>query len=507
MNQATNKKIITFLTISIVILAAIIVAVQFQVVGITKAEDKEPLTVILAADNTRDYTPFRVNFTSKVFNYEGDLEYEWDFGDGNTSNEANPSHVFSGNDSFLCQVLVKDSSGEKANDSIKIMSLINKKPSVSIVPSDSSITREYIPILPQLSSKMGGRSLYQLRQVGLIPQSLENRKSHVSCKALVSDPDGDEIVSYNWTLNGPTITTLKGQIDPQYFYSGEEITFDLLDIYIEGNYDLQIVVTDEAGNQDSETIPLKVSSSNIEGQGKLLKFYVFDLFLNQIYQDYFPEEMKYKVSDPIWFGGKLGIWPGLEKISEKIIEFIENRFPPKLQELTLKLLGTLLDLIENKFPKRPQIEFAELLLSDIPKINHSSNVNSAGGVPVEASISSTFSIYNNDSVNVSKNTYVMLYDPTKEDNFGLDDALEKNELEISIKKDGVSKKIFENGEYNKGFFIGDIHPDHNVVLEIIVKLKQAKSGTFVKETYDNCKLFVVQNGNNADAIDFTIDLE
>lgn len=507
MNLTFEKKILALIIISIVILSAFAALLQYEVNAI-KESDEKPLIVIITSDKISGYSPFGVNFTSNVINQEGGLLYTWDFGDGSKSNETTPSHIYEGNGSYICTLNVTDGKGRKSNDSIELTLLHNRAPRVSIILSDSNPMRQFIPSLVYLTKTFGGRKLYNLRKLNLtIPSWKKDSDFHVS--ALVDDPEGDEIVSYSWELRAPIVTTMSGsQIKPVYTYSGKDVTFPIMDIYVSGKYTIVVTVKDSEGNTDIESVPFEVQTSNIESQyNYIVKTLIIQKLLNTIYQDYFPDYLKYEISDPLWFGGPIGLWPGLEAIDENITNLMERLLPSGLNNLSQKLWGGLLGMIDQKFPKRPTPPSkANLIFSDISEINFSTNVNESGGVPTEISVSRSFTIINNDDSKTSKNTYVMLYDPTDKDKEGLDNNIEEKELQVTIKSGSLSKKLFNDGEYKDGFHIGDITYDHQFDMDITVTLKESGEGTFEKGTY-NCTLYIYQkDAGYVGPVPFTIIL-
>lgn len=268
-----DKKILAMLVVAIILSSGIGAAIIFGSQYLQEEEDKK-LDVKIFTDKTEGYTPYKINFSSVITNYDGKLKYYWEFGDGETSKEQEPSHTYTGNGSYVCTLKVTDSQGKKDNDSIVISSLINRAPRVSIDISDTNPSRKcnwfgtIVPfssygILRKSTSTMGGRRLYYLRQIGIAPKS--NEKSDIQAMALVEDPEGDKIVSYKWELRPPRITLLgQEQIRPTYIYTGKNVTFNLLDTYVTGQYDLKLTVKDIKGNIDSEMTSFKVEKSQAE---------------------------------------------------------------------------------------------------------------------------------------------------------------------------------------------------------------------------------------------------
>lgn len=154
--------------------AAVATAVTFGMKYLEEREDKEVQSIFakIFVDESSGTIPFDVNFTTLILYYEGGITYEWDFGDGNTSTERNPTYIYNENGSFLCTLTITDSNGEKVTDSIMISAKPNQGPTVSIVLSDLRPSRPFIPLLrhPQISEYYWGRTLRQLIDTKIIRQ-------------------------------------------------------------------------------------------------------------------------------------------------------------------------------------------------------------------------------------------------------------------------------------------------------------------------------------------------
>lgn len=96
-----------------------------------------PPVAIINADQYFGASPLNVSFDASA-SYDSNLpiiSYEWDFGDGSSSSEKNPTHIFesngSGPQSFIVQLTVEDSLGARSSTEA-IVSLNNTPPQVDI---------------------------------------------------------------------------------------------------------------------------------------------------------------------------------------------------------------------------------------------------------------------------------------------------------------------------------------------------------------------------------------
>ncbi|MBE0682899.1 MAG: sortase [Anaerolineales bacterium] len=93
-----------------------------------------PPTANASADPDSGYVPLTVNFSS-IGSYDPDaqeLTYFWDFGDGNTSTDPNPSHTYLVLGNFMATLTVTDSLGETGTDTISI-DIGNLQPEANII--------------------------------------------------------------------------------------------------------------------------------------------------------------------------------------------------------------------------------------------------------------------------------------------------------------------------------------------------------------------------------------
>lgn len=74
-----------------------------------------PLTIRLAVSDTLVEGMDTVHFYSTVFPLSTGMIYEWDFGDGMGSNDANPVHIYRQSGEYIVRLRVRNERGEEAN--------------------------------------------------------------------------------------------------------------------------------------------------------------------------------------------------------------------------------------------------------------------------------------------------------------------------------------------------------------------------------------------------------
>ncbi|MFR9726666.1 PQQ-dependent sugar dehydrogenase [Streptomyces sp. MS19] len=94
-----------------------------------------------SADVTSGAAPLTVQFSSEgSTDPDGDtLTYAWDFGDGGTSTDANPSHTYTENGEFTAELTVTDADGLTAGASVAV-TVGNTAPTVTLeLPEDGAL--------------------------------------------------------------------------------------------------------------------------------------------------------------------------------------------------------------------------------------------------------------------------------------------------------------------------------------------------------------------------------
>lgn len=279
MQEVVKKPILAIILFVIIILSIFVATAQYQISELSNKDKDRPLFIKILADETSGVTPFEVKFSALVTNNNGDVKYQWDFGDGAISEEKNPTYTYKNNGSFVCNLKVTDDNNRVSSDSVIISSRSNQKPTVSIEAKTDKPRRpknlilEYIlPILSIHVEFFDSNDYRELEKKGYLDQLFKDMESFFSVEAFANDPDGDEIVSYNWTLRPLSYTTRlkKTPVDPVYYYSGKKLDIPAKDIYPAAEYSLTLTVTDSAGEQRSENFQFIVqkSTDRITFEGK-----------------------------------------------------------------------------------------------------------------------------------------------------------------------------------------------------------------------------------------------
>ncbi|MGY1438893.1 PQQ-dependent sugar dehydrogenase [Streptomyces reniochalinae] len=104
---------------------------------IENATEGHSPVVEAGSDVSDGQAPLKVAFTSKVSDEDGDdTKLNWDFGDGATSTEANPSHTYEENGTYTATVTAEDGTGRTGSASVHV-TVGNTAPTVELkLPAD-----------------------------------------------------------------------------------------------------------------------------------------------------------------------------------------------------------------------------------------------------------------------------------------------------------------------------------------------------------------------------------
>jgi PKD repeat protein len=87
----------------------------------TAEEEEYELDVIAEADPDEGAPPLKTQFTASVEEESGGpFTFKWDFGDGGTSSDQNPTHTYEKVGEYTATLTVTDQKGNKGTDEIDI---------------------------------------------------------------------------------------------------------------------------------------------------------------------------------------------------------------------------------------------------------------------------------------------------------------------------------------------------------------------------------------------------
>ena len=260
-----NKKIAISLALAaIVVLSTFVVSIQYGLITFDSNNQEGGISLFtkIFVDDKEGLVPHSVNFTAMALHYTGDLEYSWDFGDGETSKEMNPMHTYEESGIYNCKLIVTDDNGETDEDFVKLTVKKNKPPVVTISINENTIERKFIPILHAFPAYAGDKQ----RVIIMLAKTNPNifGEGRIVCTAQIDDPENDEIVSYKWTeKSAESAVTRSGDVlQPEhYFESNGSIRIPELYTWMPGRHIVTLTVEDSAGNKANASIDFQVEKS------------------------------------------------------------------------------------------------------------------------------------------------------------------------------------------------------------------------------------------------------
>ena len=181
---------------------------------INVAPPNEAPVAILGATPTSGTVPLLVNFTGETSTDDtGITNYLWDFADGSTATEINPTHTFTSIGNYEVQLTVTDAEGLTNSSSMNIdVSAPNQAPVANITATPTSGTA---PLVVNFTGD--------------------------------SSTDDVGIVSYSWDFADGSTST---QVNPVHTFTTGE------------TYTVQLTVTDAEGLTNTSTINIEVNTPN-----------------------------------------------------------------------------------------------------------------------------------------------------------------------------------------------------------------------------------------------------
>ena len=116
--------------------------------------DNNPLPVVtISANQVTGYQPLEVSFTLDAVPDESIQSYYWDFGDGKTSTQKNPTHIFEDDGSYTVIVMVTDETGRVVNKFINIFIIESIELKINNIigsSEDNKLTTMIISVKPMI---------------------------------------------------------------------------------------------------------------------------------------------------------------------------------------------------------------------------------------------------------------------------------------------------------------------------------------------------------------------
>ncbi len=188
-------------------------ATDTETVDITVGSVNQPPTATAGADVTSGIAPLAVNFTSSAADVDGTVtSIAWDFGDGDTSTDVDPSHTYTAAGIYTASVTVTDDDGAVTSDSITITANANQAPTAV---ASSDVVSGKTPLTVSFSGSAS------------------------------TDPD-NAITTYGWDFGDGNTGT--GETPSHTFASS-------------GSYTVTLTVTDALGATDQTTLTIVVADN------------------------------------------------------------------------------------------------------------------------------------------------------------------------------------------------------------------------------------------------------
>ncbi|AKA36092.1 PKD domain-containing protein [Flagellimonas lutaonensis] len=180
-------------------------------VTITVSEPNQPPTAVAEATPLSGDAPLQVAFTgSNSTDDVGIVSYAWDFKDGSTSTQADPSHTFNTAGTYVVELTVVDAEGLTDTDTVTItVNQSTNEPPVAVATANPTQGEAPLPVIFDGSNST----------------------------------DDVGIVSYFWDFDNGTTST---EINPVTTFTDA------------GTYEVTLTVTDDGGLTDMTTITITV---------------------------------------------------------------------------------------------------------------------------------------------------------------------------------------------------------------------------------------------------------
>ncbi|NJB35376.1 PKD domain-containing protein [Croceivirga sp. JEA036] len=183
--------------------------------NISVTVDQNP-TAILESNILSGTAPLEILFTGDASTDNGSItSYIWDFGDGNTSIEPNPNHIYTETGEYTVTLIITDNVGLQ-NSATTVISVVEEGenlPPVAVITANPTSGQAPLPVIFNANNS--------------------------------TDEDG-LIVAYAWEFGDGRTSTESNPV----------ITYN-----IPGSYQVSLTVTDDEGKQNTSTIEIEVTEA------------------------------------------------------------------------------------------------------------------------------------------------------------------------------------------------------------------------------------------------------
>jgi PKD repeat protein len=238
-----------------------------------------PVAVISVAGEKTGIIPFIVSFIGEG-SYDADgqiVSYDWNFGDGTTSNEINPTHIFTKEDSYLVSLTVTDDDEDDSMDTEWIVSTINNTPPfVFIQATPEQGLAPLIVMFNAVAYDEDGQIVSYDWNFGDGTTSNEQNPIHTFTTSgdylvsvVVTDDDEDDAMAEKWISVGEPTIIVNLIATPTSVQTGETITFTTEATYTNGEpvnvIEYQWDFNGDGATDRKTTTSTEIETYNIEG--------------------------------------------------------------------------------------------------------------------------------------------------------------------------------------------------------------------------------------------------
>ena len=174
------------------------------------------------------------------------------------------------------------------------------------------------------------------------------RKGWINVEGQVFDPEGDDIVSYEWELSHPPVRFLTNTEYPKFYFKGGEelVNFTIPELYTYRwmQYSIKLTVTDSAGNKGSDIKTFSVSWSDVCLRRRDITNKWNNFWNIRFYS--IPTSMQDAITSALW-----GVLGPVQGTMDSIIDKIVDPLPDSIENIILPLYESFWQLQEKKYRK------------------------------------------------------------------------------------------------------------------------------------------------------------